>query len=232
MNLMPKDGWSLVSGTCGGLFYSKLMRFIDGYLLGMTRTILPDSVVFDAGAGNGNFGIEAAKAGAKLVCTIENNPKMIEKINSTRLLLPNPDRVRVIERNFYDGVISELAKENRPRIIHFRRCLYREDDAIINVLKESYDALLPGGYIFVIQAERDNRLFDDDGFGRVALDHVLKRATFSFNSWFKDHHHRRFSREELEHLCLSACPFSEIEHLPKSRPAYHFIAMKKTSIQL
>lgn len=233
MNLkIPGNGWSLVSGSYGGLFYSKLMRYYDGLILGKLGCVLRDSIVFDIGAGNGNFGFEAVKSGARLVYMIENSPGMIKQINKKKRFLPNigifPDRVQVFERNFYDGFISEISKENRPMVIHFRRCLYGNDNSIVKVLSESYDSLLHGGYLFVIQAERDNRLFDDDGFGRIAFDHVMKRTTFWFNDFFKSHNHRRFSRGELENICLKSCPVAEVEFLPSSRPAYHVVVIRKT----
>jgi len=220
--------WSLSAElSYGGLFYSKLMRYYDGYILGMTGGIIKGSTVFEVGAGAANFGFEAIKAGAGKVIVIENNLRMVRKIERKKNCDEKYQRIEIVTKDMYSGVISEQAVESKPKIIHFKRCLYGSVSEVKKVLRESYDALEKDGFIFIIHPEKGNRLYDDDGFGKIAIDHFLKRHINKLGVLFENHSYVRYSQRELEEICRDACPIVDIKFLPNSRPAYHFVAIKK-----
>lgn len=222
-------GWSISANlSYGGLFYSKLMRYYDGYILGMFKDIIKGSIVFDVGAGNANFGFEAIKAGAKEVFVIENNPKMIQRIQEKKRTSLQFENLHIVEEDMYSRVISYLAsKNNQPGIVHFKRCLYKKVELVEKVLTESYNILEEKGRIFIIHPTSDKRLYWDDGFGSIAFDHVAKWYYNKLGNLLKNHERISYTEDELEKICKSACPTGNVEILPNSRPAYNFVSIEK-----
>ena len=223
-------GWGITARSYGGLFYSKLMRFYDGQIFGLMQDQLKDSVLVDAGAGRCNLGFELLKAteGRALAFAIENNPGMIKRIKKYKktnsVMFRN---LEIITKDMYSGIISQIGMRFPYDILLFKRSLYGTDLQIKKVLQEAYEYLKPDGAIFIIHPEKDQKLFDDDGFGRIALDHWAKRQFNKLGSLVKNHQRKPMHREELEQLCHEALPNVPIEFLPNSRPAYNFLMIRK-----
>ena len=235
--------WNIpASLSYGGIFYSKLMRYYDGFMLGKADEagFLPGAVVYDIGAGRANYAFEAIKCGARAAYVIETSDKHVEHIERRKARIIRRAEIikkglhldadifaniHVIQEDMYGDVVTDLALEQRPDIIHFKRCLY--DERIKSLLTKAYEALNPGGIMYIVHPEKDKRLYIDDGDGGFAFDHWAKWEVNRIGDLSKRHLHINYARKKLEEIVDKACPKSFIRFLPASRPAYHFMIVRK-----
>ncbi len=221
------EGWN-ISAIFYELSYSKLMHDIDGYTIGFLANAgkLKGSRILDAGAGTGNIDFKLVDAGADKVVAVENNPAMLWRLNSKRKKKQEyEDKIHIVDKDMYEGVFDEIAN-GRFDVQLFRRCLYGSEDKVKHLLSQSYENLSDDGIIFIVHPEADKEKYFDNGFGGVALSHVLKWHISNFGSKTMIDY-KRYTQGQLEALCKESCPDSLIEFYSPIRPAYNILTISK-----
>lgn len=223
-----KWGWYL-SALLYELSYSKLMHDIDGYTIGFLAQAekLKNSRILDVGAGTGNIDFKLLEAGASEIVAIENNPAMVHKIKSKTALNPDySERIKVIEKDMYSGVIENIGNCKKFDVELFRRCLYSSEEKVVEVLKEGFKQLNDNGIMFIVHPEANKRKYFDNGFGGVALSHVLKWYISNIGSKTAIEYNR-YNVDKLEKMCKEACPGSKVQAYTPIRPAYNILSITK-----
>ncbi|MFT4304000.1 MAG: class I SAM-dependent methyltransferase [Candidatus Woesearchaeota archaeon] len=223
-----KSGWSLSASFYDEISYSKLMHDIDGYTNGFLAGSgkLKDSIVLDFGAGTGNMGFKLVEAGAKKVIAIENDPIMLKILHSKRKKKEKyQERIDVIEKSMYDGIFDDI-KNQRFDVQLFRRCLYGTEENVRHLLSESFNNLNENGIMFIVHPEADSTKYFSDGFGGIAISHVLKWYISNLGKML-GMEYNRYTQNQLEIICKESCPDSQIDNYPAIRPAYNILTISK-----
>jgi len=221
-------GWS-VSSLAYRLCYSKLMHEIDGFTIGsLDRTNkLKGSRILNVGAGEGTIDIKLARAGAQEIVAIENNKFMQRQILGKCKTDPQYNIISVVDVDMYSGVVGKLATEKLFDVILFRRCLYGTTEQTVNLLREAYSGLTENGEIFIVHPEADKKKYFSNERGGIALGHMAKWHISNIGATIRGLDYQRFTTEELEELCIEACPSGKVEmHVP-TRPAYNIATITK-----
>lgn len=222
-------GWS-VSAFLYEFFYSKLVHEIDGYSLGYLADRIHGAKVLDAGAGTGNMSFKAIDFGANEVFALDTNQHMISRILRTQSQKEEyRERLHVVKEDLRDGIITRLSSDNPFDVAFFRRCLYFSRSDSIAVLAETYQNLSEDGLIFIVHPEKDKSIYYDNGNGRFAPAHWLRRQSAHLGLFFNAIEYQPYTKKELEALCSEACSAADIKFLPTIRPAYNFMVIQKNN---
>lgn len=96
--------WSMTEGIFNCLIDT---RRTHAFARAIRRTVREGDVVVDMGSGSGVLAMLAAKAGAKVVYAIENDPNNLRHLQATFALNGFGDAIRVIEGSVLEVVLPE-----------------------------------------------------------------------------------------------------------------------------
>ena len=190
---------------------------MHGRALGIGRAVVPQLFLkdcrklLDVGGGPGTYSVLMAQANPELSCTVLDLPG-VAKIADELIAAQNmQDRVTTLPGDYHTTPFPP----EQDAIVFFG-CLHQESPKAIQALfNKAYDALNPGGQIFVLD------LMTDETHTQPAFSALfaVNMALTTQNGWV-------FSDKELESW-LTNSGFSNFRCNPLAQPMPHWLASAK-----
>lgn len=180
--------------------YDAAAHQVDERTIAAVEEAIVGGVVVDAGCGPGVVVPRFVQAGARKVLAVDVSATMLRKV-------PNLSAVTKVAADLQPGAFEELRREFEPLgfdLIWFKRSLYHDDPVAIELLRDAYESLRPGGKIVVIHPESSLRryIFDVRRDGRTRLAsytayHTFNRSISVLFSSLRIHTYRHRTRDGL-----------------------------------
>ena len=130
---------------------------MHGRALGIGRAVVPQlelagrRKLFDVGGGPGTYSVLIAQANPEIDCTVLDLPDVVKVADELIAEAGMQDRVHTTGGDYHTDVF--------PRdmdVVNFFGVLHQESpEAILDLFKRAYDALVPGGLIHVLDMMTD-----------------------------------------------------------------------------
>jgi SAM-dependent methyltransferase len=209
--------------------YDSAAHRVDERTIAAVKDVVLAGVVVDAGCGPGVVVPRFVQAGARKVLAVDVSASMLKKV-------PALSGVKTIAADLQPGAFQELRAEYEPGgfdLIWFKRSLYHEDRVAVELLRDAYASLRPGGRIVVIHPESSLRryLFDVQR-GRTRLApytayHTFNRFISVFLSSLRLHTYRHRTAQELLLLGSAVDPSASAHLLETGISAFNTLLIER-----
>jgi SAM-dependent methyltransferase len=209
--------------------YNAAAYLIDEYVLEAVADTILGGVVIDAGCGPGVVVPRFVGAGARRVIAVDISDAMLGQV-------PHHANVTKVAANLQPGAFAALRRDHEPSgfdLIWFKRSLYHDDDTAIELLRDAYESLRPGGRIVVIHPESSLRryIFDERG-DEIRL--ASYTAYHAFNRFISEalralgvHTYRHRTAAELLTLGTSVAPEARVRLLDTHVSAFNALLIER-----
>lgn len=179
--------------------YDAAAHQVDERAIAAVQDVIRGGVVVDAGCGPGVVTPRFLEAGARKVLAVDVSAAMLRKV-------PELSAVTKVAADLQPGAFAQLRREYEPNgfdLIWFKRSLYHADDVALELLRDAYASLRPGGRIVVIHPESSLRRYvfdiqnDRVRFASYTAYHSFNRFISVFLSSLRLHTYRHRSAEAL-----------------------------------
>lgn len=188
--------------------------------LGIGQAVIPQlelsgrKKVFDVGGGPGTYSVLMAKANPELNCTVFDLPEVVKIAKGLIANQGMSERVQVIGGDYH----TDSFPRNND-IVTFFGVLHQESpESIKTLLKKAYDALNPGGVIYVMDMMTD-KTHTKPKFSALF---GINMALTAESGWV-------FSDEELKNW-LEEASFTNFKVSPLPPPMPHWLASAKKDL--
>jgi ubiquinone/menaquinone biosynthesis C-methylase UbiE len=187
---------------------------MHGRALGIGRSVVPllplhnCKTLLDAAGGPGTYSVLMAKENPELSCTVLDLPGVVKVANELITQQGMQDRVSTLAGDYHTTPFP-----GQQDAITFFGCLHQESPEDIRALfTKAYDALVPGGQIFVMDMMTDSTHTQPPFSALFAVNMALTTQ----NGWV-------FSDTELK-TWLTEAGFTDFECNPLPQPMPHWLA--------
>ena len=187
---------------------------MHGRAMGIGRAVIPMlnlsgcKKLLDVGGGPGTYSVLMAQAYPELSCTVIDLPGVVEVANELIAQQDMQDRVKTIPGSYHTTEFPS----NMDAIVFFGVLHQESPDDIRKLFKKAYNALVPGGKIYVLDMMTDPS-HTSPAFSALF---AVNMALTTENGWV-------FSDAELENW-LTESGFSHFECNPIPPPMPHWLA--------
>jgi SAM-dependent methyltransferase len=217
---------SLLGWNISALFYAKtygpLAHQLDEDLFSFTGP-LRGAVIADCGCGPGVVAQKLVDRGAAKVFAIDVSPQMLKQV-------PDAPQIKTVQAVVEDGVLRRLVDAEASGgfdLILFKRSLYQDRPVALQVLREAFQCLRPGGCIVVIHPEGELLRY---AFGaplrveRHSLFHLFNRSISIIAAAIGVEKYALHTRAQLLSLAREVGP---VEEIPSAQQAFNLIAIRR-----
>lgn len=217
------SGWNLTariySWTSGPLSHP-----LDSDLLSYLGNATEGAVVADCGCGPGMVSRRLVAKGAAKVCAIDVSSEMLEQVGED-------PRIVTLQSTMEDLPLDKL-RESEARdgfdLVLFKRSLYMNRSEALEVLKNAYGHLRPGGRIVVVHPEKKLGPYI---FGsplrlrRYTIPHLVNRTSNRLGVLLGVEKYALYTREELIALAGEVAGPERVELIPSTQQAFNLVAI-------
>jgi len=213
--------------------YDAAAHHVDEVTIAAIKDAIVAGVVVDAGCGPGVVVPRFVQAGARKVLAVDVSASMLSKV-------PLLSGVKTVAADLQPGAFQELRREYEPRgfdLIWFKRSLYHEDQVAVELLRDAYASLRPGGRIVVIHPESSlHRYVFDVRQGRTRLAsytayHAFNRFISVLFSSLRIHTYRHRTDNELLALGRSISPDATAQLIDTGVSAFNTLLIAREGAQ-
>jgi SAM-dependent methyltransferase len=219
------QGWNI-----SALFYAKtygpLAHQLDQDLFAYLGDSLRGAVAADCGCGPGVVSQKLVAHGAAKVFAIDVSPQMLKQV-------PMLPPIKTVQAVVEDGILRRLKEaEASPGfdLILFKRSLYQDKPQALQVLREAFECLRPGGRVVVVHPEGALLRYafgEPPRLQRHSLYHLFNRAISLFGVVTGLEKYALYTRAELLSLAKEAAGHGKVEELPSQQQAFNLVAICK-----
>jgi SAM-dependent methyltransferase len=213
--------------------YDAAAHRIDEVAIATVRDAIVAGVVVDAGSGPGVVVPRFVQAGARKVLAVDVSAAMLSKV-------PRLSGVTTVAADLQPGAFQELRREYEPHgfdLIWFKRSLYHDDQVAVELLRDAYTSLLPGGRIVVIHPESSLRRYVLDVQQRrtrlasYTAYHAFNRFISVLFSSLRIHTYRHRTADGLLALGRRAAPEASVRLIETGVSAFNTLLITREAIQ-
>ena len=227
MTATSLKGWD-ISAITYSLTYGPLAHRLDDDVLAYLDGHLRDAVVADLGCGPGVVTRKFLDAGAARVIAVDVSRKMLEQVADHPRVVPMQ---ATMEGRPLDTLVEQgRAPDAGVDVILFKRSLYMDRAAALEVLRDSYAHLNPGGCIVIVHPEKSLRLY---AFGRpprlrsCTAYHLFNRTISRLAVLFGMESYTLHTRQELLSLAAEVAGEVQVREIPSDQRSFNLVAIHK-----
>jgi SAM-dependent methyltransferase len=220
-------GWD-ISALTYSLTYGPLAHRLDSDVLGYLDGAIRDAVIVDLGCGPGIVTRKFIDAGARQVIAVDVSSKMLEQVG-------DHPRIVTMQATMESYPFNRLVKEGRTSeagvdVILFKRSLYMNRATALEILRNSYSHLNPGGCIVIVHPERSLRLY---AFGKpprlrsCTVYHLFNRTISRLAVLFGMESYTLHTREELISLAADVAGEEQVRQIPSGQRSFNLLAIHR-----
>jgi len=187
---------------------------MHGRALGIGQAVVPQlnlknrKKLFDVGGGPGTYSTLIAKANPEIICTVLDLPEIVKVANELIQSAGMQHRVLTMAGDYHTTPFP-----TGNDVVIFFGVLHQESpDSIIDLFKRAFDALLPGGIVYVLDMMTESTHTQPKFSALFAVNMALTTE----NGWV-------FSDHELAGW-LASSGFTKFSCCPLSPPMPHWLA--------
>lgn len=221
------SGWNLTARiyawTSGPLSHP-----LDSDLMAYLGDSIKGAVVADCGCGPGLATRRMVSEGAEKVCAIDVSREMLEHIGQDPRIvtLQSTMESRPLDR------LRENEIEDGFDLVLFKRSLYMHRAEALEVLKNAYGYLRPGGRIVVVHPEKKLGPYFFGSPRRLrshTIPHIINRTSNRLGVLLGVEKYELYTREELLTLAGEVAGPQQVEVIPSGQQAFNMVAIRHSA---
>ncbi len=220
-------GWDL-SALTYSLTYGPLAHRLDSDVINYLGESIEGASVVDLGCGPGIVTRKFIDQGAARVFAVDVSDKMLEQIG-------NHPRVVTLQATMESRPIDTLLEREGGEgtgvdVVLFKRSLYMNRRAAIEVLRDSYSRLSPGGCIVIVHPEKSLRRYafgDPPRLRSCTLYHLFNRTISRLAELFGMESYTLHTKEELRSLAAEVAGEEQVRSIPSMQNSFNLLAIHK-----
>ncbi len=220
------NGWNVTARiyawTSGPLSHpldSDILRYLNGSIRG--------AVVADCGCGPGLATRRMVSEGASKVYAIDTSEKMLAQI-------ADDTHIVKLQSTMEERPLDKLREREAPEgfdLVLFKRSLYMSPPEALEILKNAYGHLRPGGCLVVVHPEKKLRPYffgSPPWFRRYTIPHIINRTSNRIGVLMGMEKYQLYTRKELTALAEKVAGSAEVEVMPSSQQSFNMVAVRNS----